>query len=91
MEELLERILHELSIIKSDMANFATKSDIQDVKNELIEIKQSVQRIEQSHPEDIHAMLQTINNKLDQRDSDVQVLNKRIFKVESDVERLTRA
>ena len=55
---------------------------------ELLEL-QSVHRIELTQPEDIKAMLHTINNKLDERDSDLRVLNHRVFKVESSVERLT--
>ena len=35
-------------------------------------------------------MLNQINKKLDDRDNEMQVLNKRLFKTESEVERLTR-
>ncbi|KXG42890.1 hypothetical protein [Tepidibacillus decaturensis] len=49
------------------------------LQSDVTDIKATVQRIEESNPEDVHAMLQTINNKLDQRDADIQVLNKRVF------------
>ncbi len=85
-EDLLQQLLNEIKDIKSNMA---TKSDINTIKNELIVIKQSIQLIEQSQPNDIYAILKNISNKLEERDSEVLVLNKRIFKVESVIERLT--
>jgi hypothetical protein len=35
------------------------------------------------------SMLQQINGKLDERDNEIQALNKRVFKTESEIERLT--
>jgi hypothetical protein len=36
------------------------------------------------------AMLKQINNKLDEKDYDLQALNNRVFKIESEIERITR-
>jgi len=60
------------------------------VDQRLESIEASVQRIEMNEPADIMAMLKQINGKLDDRDNDMQALNKRVFKVESEIERLTR-
>lgn len=53
-------------------------------------IEESVNRIEQNEPADIMAVLKQMNGKLDERDYDLQALNKRLFKTESEIERLTR-
>jgi mRNA-degrading endonuclease HigB of HigAB toxin-antitoxin module len=85
-DPLLNQILSEIKDLKS---NIATKSDVEQIKAELAAIKNSVERIEMNQPEDIKAMLQTISDKLDERDSEIQVLNRRVFKVESALERLS--
>jgi hypothetical protein len=46
--------------------------------------------MEKNEPADVLAMLKQINGKLDGRDDEIQVLNKRVFKVETEIERLTR-
>ena len=97
----------EIQGMKSDMRTvnadiFSMKTDISIrfdkleakvsvLQTDVNEIKSIAQRIEESQPEDVHAMLQTINSKLDQRDADIQVLNKRVFQVESAIEKITRA
>ncbi|MDF2925603.1 MAG: hypothetical protein K0R57_4517 [Paenibacillaceae bacterium] len=50
-------------------------------------IYQAVVRIEEGQPLDIFALLENIDRKLDRRDSEIAVLNKRVFKLESDMER----
>jgi len=52
-------------------------------------IEQAVTRFEKNQPEDIIALLKTINRKLDERDYELQALNKRVFKVEGVIEKLT--
>ncbi|MDE5413294.1 hypothetical protein [Alkalihalobacterium chitinilyticum] len=46
-------------------------------------------RIEKDQTEDVIALLKQMNDKMDVRDSEIQVLNKRVFKVESEIERLS--
>lgn len=100
-EQLLKQIINELQSIKSEQQNtnlrldqFESRLDqielrLDRIETDVAEIKQSVHRIEFGQPEDIKAMLQTIYDKLDERDSEIQVLNRRVFKVESAVERLS--
>ncbi|TCS80394.1 hypothetical protein [Tepidibacillus fermentans] len=81
----------EIQDIKSNVNNRfdIIETKLAQLQVDVSEVKATVRRIEESHQEDVHAMLQTINNKLDQRDAEIQVLNKRIFKLESEVERMT--
>lgn len=66
-------------------------TDRMNVMNKQLErIEESMNRIEHSQPSDILAMLKQINGKLDERDNEIQVLNKRLFKTESEIERLTK-
>lgn len=60
------------------------------VDQRLDRIEAAVNRIEQNEPADITAMLKQIDKKLDERDNEIQALNKRVFKTESEIERLTR-
>ncbi|MFV9510067.1 hypothetical protein [Tepidibacillus sp. LV47] len=95
LQPIHERInqLHEQNSQLQEQINqlkYETNQQFENIKTELKEIMATVQRIEQNQPEDIMAMLQTINNKLDQRDAELQVLNRRVFKLESDVERMAR-
>ncbi len=91
MKTDMQNMNADISGMKTDMqnmnANISTRFDNIETKFSILqtdvnEIKSIVKRIEENHPEDIHAMLKTINRKLDQRDIDIQVLNKRVFKVE---------
>lgn len=53
-------------------------------------VEEAVNRIEQNEPADIMSILKQMNDKLDEREAEIQVLNKRVFKVETEIERLTR-
>lgn len=66
-----------------DTTNFSMQSDITD-------IKQGVQRIEESHPEDVMGMLKTINSKLDERDNEMLAINRRLYRVEGVVEGVSK-
>lgn len=70
----------KISRIETKMSN---------MERDIKEIKSSVYRMEKNEPQDILAMLENINNKLEVKDSDIGALNKRLFKVESTLERLT--
>lgn len=84
MNDKLDLILTTLMDFKKEMSDFK-----QQTLTRLESIEQSIQRVESSQPDDIKAMLQTISDKLDERDSEIQVLNRRVFKVESALERLS--
>lgn len=60
------------------------------VDGRLERIENAVNRIEQNEPADVIGMLDQMNKKLDERDYDLQALNKRVFKTESEIERLTQ-
>jgi predicted nucleic acid-binding Zn-ribbon protein len=82
----------EIQDVKSQMnSHFDTiETNMSHMQGDVSSIKNSVDRMEQNEPADVLAMLKQINGKLDGRDDEIQVLNKRLFKTESEVERLTR-
>lgn len=84
-DQKLDMIFTALSEFRSDFNEFKKEN-----KEQLSRIEETVHRLEVNQPEDIMAMLNQINKKLDERDDEIQVLNKRLFKTESEVERLTR-
>lgn len=95
----LDMILTALSEFRSDFDKFKNESQEQseenkkqfkEIKEQLSRIEETTLRLEAEQPKDIKAMLNQINNKLDERDNEIQVLNKRLFKNESEVERLAR-
>jgi chromosome segregation ATPase len=82
----------EIQDVKSQMnSRFDTiETNMSHMQGDVSSIKNSVDRMEKNEPADVLAMLKQINGKLDGRDDEIQVLNKRLFKTESEVERLTR-
>jgi archaellum component FlaC len=88
MEELLKQILIEIAGMKSEITGI--KTNMVRLEHKVDGIYQSVVRMEEGQPLDIYAMLGNISNKVDSRDSEITVLNKRVFKLESDVERLNK-
>ncbi|WP_456276529.1 hypothetical protein [Bacillus sp. AK128] len=78
MEKLLIEILGKLNSIE-------TKIDT--LESGQKDIKESVHRIELSQPQDIVALLERMNKTLENK---TEVLNKRVFNVETEIERLNR-
>jgi chromosome segregation ATPase len=66
------------------------RADVEEVKNGQKEIKEAVIRLEETQPKDIIAILERIDKKLDTKDFELYALNKRVFKVETEIERLSR-
>lgn len=54
-------------------------------------IYKSVVRLEEGQPLDIISILHNIDRKLDLKDSEITVLNKRMFKVETQLESLLKS
>ncbi len=54
------------------------------------EIKEGLVRVEESQPKDILAMLERIDRSLENKGFELYALNKRVFKVEAEIERLSR-
>ncbi len=95
MEKLLNQILSELQTMKKEI--HIIQNDISTIKDDQLRIEQkvdgiynSVVRIEEGQPKDIYAMLENIGHKLDNKDAEIAVLNKRVFKVETDIENLNK-
>ena len=81
--------MHETrSEMKSRFDTLETKVSI--VQQDVSQIKESVQRIEENEPADVLAILDRIDRKLEEKGSEITVLNNRLFKVESTTERLTK-
>lgn len=84
-DKKLDMILTALSEFRGDFVEFKKEN-----QEQLTRIEEAILRLEADQPKDIRAMLNQIDKKLDDRDNEMQVLNKRLFKTESEVERLTR-
>lgn len=102
MEQILQAILGELQLIKEGQARLESRMDRLEGRMDKLEeshlrleqkvdgIYQAVVRIEEGQPLDIYAMLTNIERKLDTKDSEIAVLNKRVFRLESDMERIVQ-
>ena len=53
-------------------------------------IEKAVIRLEDNQPQDVMTLLQSINSKVEKNEHRSQALNNRLFKVECDIERLSR-
>lgn len=87
----------DVSDIRQTMATKEDVSDIPLIKQAVAEInertkviEQSVQHLEKNEPADVLAMLDCIDQKLEEKGSEITVLNNRLFKVESTAERLRK-
>ena len=63
------------------------KTSLTHVESEVSDIKSCTKRMEENVYEDV-IILKVMNDKVEKRDSDSIVLNKRLFNVESSVEKL---
>ncbi|RFB14757.1 hypothetical protein DZB84_15030 [Bacillus sp. HNG] len=87
----LASVKTEVTAVKKGLGSVKTelKSEISAVKTELkseiLEVKEVVRRIELSRPQDIVALLERMNKNLENK---TEVLNKRVFNVEVEIERL---
>jgi septal ring factor EnvC (AmiA/AmiB activator) len=98
MEQLLNRILEgqakterqlnalhaEVKDMKNDVNNM--KGDISTLKIDVKEIKSTVQRIETHQEETIVGILLHVKRQGEQKDSQIKVLNQRLFDVEARTE-----
>lgn len=98
VEVELQGVKGEVQIVKGELQDVKSKMNsrfdtleakIALVQEDVTEIKVSTGRMEENEPANIYTMLKQINRKLDDRDNDIQALNKRVFKTESEIERLT--
>lgn len=91
-EQKIDMLLNALSEFRSDFDTFKNenKEQFTEVREQLERIEKTTLRLEAEQPKDISAMLNQINKKLDQRDNELQVLNKRLFRAESEVEKMAQ-
>jgi|SRR5690625_3128805 len=90
MKDEQQSFKNSLEKIKDDIDHrFDTfETTVCHMQKDINEIKESVHRIEENEPRDILEMLDIIYNKIDEKDSDILVLNKRLFRVESVLEKI---
>lgn len=75
----------EFNVFKEEFNGYKTET------NEKLErMETGLLRLEEEQSENVTALLKQINNKLDEHDAEIQALNKRVFKVEAGMERITQ-
>lgn len=70
--------------IKSDMTNI--KGDMTNIQGNIKTIKETINRIENHQEESLMGILNQIKKQAELKDSQIQVLNKRLFTVETKTE-----
>lgn len=76
----------DVNILKSDVN--ILKSDVNALKGDVQILKESVHRIEHHQEDTIMGMLNHIKRQVDTKESQIQVLNKRLFDVETKTENI---
>lgn len=95
MEELMNRLLQEMQSLKLDI-NLVNERTVRMEQNQermavqLDSIYQSVVRIEDGQLQDIIAILENIQTNISDKDFEIAALNRRIFRLESDFEKINR-
>lgn len=82
----IKELQSDMQIVKFDIVKL-NEGQLR-LEQKVEEIHKAVVRLEDGQPKDIHAMLGNIDRKLDLKDSEINVLNKRVFKVETELEHL---
>ncbi len=78
----------DVSLLKDGQERLETSLEKLEIGQK--EIQESIIRLEEGQPKDIVALLDRINKKLDKKGFEIQVLNKRVFEVETELESLNR-
>ncbi|WP_425203678.1 hypothetical protein [Priestia megaterium] len=78
MEEMLKQILTKLNGLEQGQ---------KEIKEKVNNIEQAVSRIEVSQNEDVIAILKRVDQDIEDK---TQALNKRVYKLETEYERLSR-
>lgn len=77
----------EVNSIHQKLDDLETKSD--HIQSDVSKIKQNVKHLERSVNDDVIAILKAMKNKTNESESNMTVLNNRLFKVESKVQQIT--
>lgn len=88
IDNRFDKLEDRFDTLESRMDNL--EKDVKEIKVDLQETKGIVQRIEAAQPQDIKAILYRVNTNLEERDHQIEALNKRVFKNESDIVRLSQ-
>lgn len=85
--QALQEFREEFSGFQQEVRTFQEKTgEFQEQTTAQLEkMETSLDRLEQNQPADIISLLQQMNRKIDNH---TEVLNKRVFRVETDIERL---
>jgi chromosome segregation ATPase len=91
MQNDIQNIKSDVSELKADVSELKTdvselKTDVRELKIDVQDIKESVHRIELHQEESIMSMLRHIKKQGEVKESQIQVLNKRLFEVETKAE-----
>ncbi|HZG59697.1 MAG TPA: hypothetical protein VEY68_04315 [Anoxybacillus sp.] len=86
LEQRMDSLEQRMDGLEQRMASLETRQDR--LESELQEVKGAVFRLEDSQPKDIYALLENIDKKLEERNFEMHALNKRVFKVEAELERI---
>jgi predicted nucleic acid-binding Zn-ribbon protein len=86
LEQRMDGLEQRMDGLEQRMASLETRQDR--LESELQEVKEAVFRLEDSQPKDIYALLENIDKKLEERNFEMHALNKRVFKVEAELERI---
>ncbi|MEM4994919.1 hypothetical protein WKH56_20355 [Priestia sp. SB1] len=85
MEEMLKQILTKLNGLKQGQKEM--KEDFKNLSDKVDNIEKAVNRIEVSQNEDVIAILKRVDQDIEDK---TQALNKRVYKLETEYERLSR-
>jgi|SRR5690606_6785650 len=86
MENEMKSMNNDIKTVKNHLKKLDTKTD--HIQIDVTNIKDSIERIDHAVNEDVLAILKTIENKTNDNDADIVVLNNRLFKVESKIQKI---
>ncbi|MEI3612601.1 hypothetical protein [Pseudogracilibacillus sp. SO30301A] len=86
MENDMKSMKNEMETVTNHLKKLDTKTDY--IQSDVTTIKDSIERIDHAVNEDVLAILKTIENKTNDNDADIVVLNNRLFKVESKIQKI---
>lgn len=86
MENDMKTMKNEIETVTNHLKKLDTKTE--HIQNDVTNIKDSIERIDHAVNEDVIAILKTIENKTNDNDADIVVLNNRLFKVESKIQKI---
>ncbi|WP_261132114.1 hypothetical protein [Bacillus sp. Marseille-Q3570] len=95
MEQVLKQILDELKVMKTDMSELKSmKTDMTELKSDMNDLKEGQHRLEVGQARLQKNLIESLGSYTDKIiehvENKTEVLNKRVYRVESEIERLSR-